>query len=168
MHDDEDFLCLKRPMARMPMSQARPRRPAESDAGLSRTYRLLLIHSDPDGNLPEAGVEVRRIREALEKMEPSHVEITAVDRDAASGRELNRRLGLEAFDIIHYAGHAAFDEDRPERSRLLMKDKVSFRAEKIQRLLAGRPVVFLNACETGRTANEAQSVDGMSAAPPGA
>lgn len=158
MHDDEDFLCLKRPVARMPMGHALPRRPRET--ARREPYRLLLIYSDPTKNLPEAGAEVRKIKEALEERRSSVVEIQLVESDAASGRELNRLIGFDSFDIIHYAGHAAFDESKPDLSGLLMNDSVPFFAQKIRRLLTGRPLVFLNACETGRTANEAPQTVG--------
>jgi CHAT domain-containing protein len=82
-----------------------------------------------------------------------------VDRDEASGRKLNHLLGFDSFDIIHYAGHASFDESKPDLSGLVMKDGIPFFAQKIRRILAGRPLVFLNACETGRTANEATPED---------
>jgi CHAT domain-containing protein len=37
---------------------------------------------------------------------------------------------------------------------LILKDEEIFFAQKIRRILEGKPLVFLNACESGRTANE--------------
>lgn len=152
MHDDRDFLCLTRPVARMPMGRAFPRRLRKHvQSGL---LRFLLIYSDPDGNLPKAAHEVEAVREALEQEWESRIEIQVLRGDEVTGRRLNRLLTDEAFDVIHYAGHAAFDPDDPDLSGLLLHDREVFFAQKIRRLLTGRPLVFLNACETGRTANE--------------
>jgi CHAT domain-containing protein len=97
---------------------------------------------------------VKRIREGLEKDWREQIEIDVLDREDAQGRKLNEVLRAGTYDVIHYAGHAAFDEKQPDLSGLLLHDKEVFFAQKIRRLLEGRPLVFLNACQSGRTANE--------------
>jgi hypothetical protein len=52
------------------------------------------------------------------------------------------------------AGHASFNKDDPELSGLLLAKGELLYAQKLRRLLSGHPLVFLNACESGRAANE--------------
>ena len=52
---------------------------------------------------------------------------------------------------------ADFNRDDGDLSGLLLHDKELLFAQKIRRLLEGRPLVFLNACESGLVANERES-----------
>jgi CHAT domain-containing protein len=72
----------------------------------------------------------------------------------ATGEELNRALLSGDHDVIHFAGHAHFNGKEPDLSGLLLHDQEVFLSQKIQRFVEGQPLVFLNACETGVTANE--------------
>jgi hypothetical protein len=172
-------LCLEKPVARMPMGRAIPR-----DGRTTRPpdkFRFLLIYADPHGTLQAARQEIETIEQALKGEWQDRIEVTILDEtpeSRASGRRLNQELRSGRYNVIHYAGHADFDQDRPELSGLLLhdagcrvcaraasgggprpgeptdhEDEVFF-AQKIRRLLEGRPLVFLNACESGRTANE--------------
>jgi len=150
------FLCLQRPIARMPMGRAFPRvrRPATQKDKL----RFLLVYADPDNNLPAAGTEVERIRDALQgrwKDPGEEIKIDVLDRDHATGKEMNQALLSGSYDVIHFAGHAYFDNDDPDKSGFVLKEKEIFLSQKIQRFVEGQPLVFLNACQTGVTANEA-------------
>jgi CHAT domain-containing protein len=159
----DTFLCLERPVARMPMGTAFPRTPrvVRTDPKL----RFLLIHSDPLTNLPAAEQEIVELEKSLKQDWQEHIEIEVIGRDKATGRQLNEVLRKGTFDVIHYAGHAYFDEDDADLSGLLLFDDDFYRtdnkrreqhflAQKIRRLLEGRPLVFLNACQSTRTANE--------------
>jgi CHAT domain-containing protein len=159
-HRDQ-FLCLDRPVARMPMGQAFPRVPAQP-VRAGEKLRFLLVYADPRGNLPAAGREVARIEEGLKEVWADQIQIDVLRREAAEGRKLNDVLRAGTYDVIHYAGHAAFDEEEPDLSGLLLHGEEVFFAQKIRRLLEGRPLVFLNACQSGRTANEErpQEVEG--------
>lgn len=156
MHDDEDFLCLSRPLARMPMGWAFPRRARDSDAAPPPDSRLrfLLIYSDPRNTLAKAREEILAIEAALTTQWKELIEVVTLMGPQATGRALNDALTSGTWDVVHYAGHAAFDHVNPELSGLLLADEEVFFAEKIQRLLEGQPLVFLNACETSMTANE--------------
>jgi CHAT domain-containing protein len=150
-HGDQ-FFCLERPVARMPMGQAFPRE-ATPPSRAGKKLRFLLI-ADPTGNLPSAGQEVQRIREGLEVDWNGQIEIDVLDGEDAQVRRLNEVLRAGTYDVIHYAGHAVFDYEDPDLSGLLLHDKGVFFAQSIRRLLEGRPLVFLNACQSGRTASE--------------
>jgi CHAT domain-containing protein len=82
------------------------------------------------------------------------VDVVTLIGPEATGKALNDALRSGEYDVVHYAGHAVFATDDPEMSGLLLHGEELFHAEKIQRLVEGQPLVFLNACETGRTANE--------------
>ena len=159
----DTFLCLERPVARMPMGTAFPRTPrfVRTDPKL----RFLLIYSDPFKNLPAAEQEITELEKSLKHDWQEHIEIEVIRPDQATGRKLNEVLRKGTFDVIHYAGHAYFDEEDADLSGLLLFDddfysankqrrEQHFLAQKIRRLLEGRPLVFLNACQSTRTANE--------------
>lgn len=159
----DTFLCLERPVARMPMGTAFPRTPRV--VRTSPKLRFLLIYSDPFKNLPAAEQEIVELEKSLKQDWQEHIEIEVIGPEKATGRQLNEVLRKGTFDVIHYAGHAYFDEEDADLSGLLLFDDDFFRtnnarreqhflAQKIRRLLEGRPLVFLNACQSTRTANE--------------
>jgi len=155
LYCNREFLCLERPVARMPMGSAVPS--PKTTPSPSPKLRFLLIYSDPDGTLPAAEAEIRQIQGKLQQSWKDRIDITVLRREESTGVRLNKELRAGTFDVIHYAGHANFDTQRPDLSGLLLLKKEIFFAQKIRRLLEGRPLVFLNACESGRTANEGQA-----------
>jgi hypothetical protein len=159
MHAQGKFLSLERPVARMPMGRALP--PADRAAAprADRLLRFLLIYADPEKNLANAEQEIETVRQYLERDWKSRIRVDVLAGERATGRRLNEVLRSGTYDVIHYAGHAHFDQESHELSGLYVGDGQEsevFFAQKIRRLMAGRPLVFLNACETGVTANEAQ------------
>ncbi|MCW5853383.1 MAG: CHAT domain-containing protein [Anaerolineae bacterium] len=151
------FLCLDRAIARMPMGRAFPRsftRPTITD----RKVRFLLI-ADPMADLPKAADEVDILEKNLRQLWGDRIEITTLRKGEATGEALNRLLRGGTVDVIHYAGHAFFDEKDSDLSGLVLHDRELFLAQKIRRLLEGRPLVFLNACESGLARNEAPPQD---------
>lgn len=146
------FLCLERPVSRMPMGHAFPRVP--QPIRQKTKLRFLLICSNPTGNLPGAEREVETIKNSLKEQWHESIEVEVIERKDASGRKLNEILRKGSFDVIHYAGHAYFDRNDADLSGLLLHEEEHFLAQKIRRLTEGRPLVFLNACESAQTANE--------------
>lgn len=147
------FLCLRRPVARLPMGHAFPRRDGGLPARRER-LRFLLIHSNPGPGggllaLPEAEREIAAVHKALLDGWGDRIDVRVLDAHEVTGKNVNRILREGAFDVIHYAGHAYADADQGDLSGLLLKDGEVFYAQKVRRLLEGRPLVFLNACQTG-------------------
>ncbi|HEX8247017.1 MAG TPA: CHAT domain-containing protein, partial [Pyrinomonadaceae bacterium] len=136
----------------MPMGHAFPRTPQPIRP--KTKLRFLLIYSDPKENLPGARQEVGIIEKSLNDKWHDYIEVETIQRKDASGRKLNEILRKGSFDVIHYAGHAYFDRNDADLSGLLLHDDEHFLAQKIRRLTEGRPLVFLNACESAQTANE--------------
>lgn len=143
------YLCLERCISRMPLAGVFPISPPRRAAGPPSRRRMLLIHSDPKGELPAAAREVDAVAQAL----GSRVDIERVDPAQATNSHINDILMSKAFDFIHYAGHAYFDLKRPDLSGLQLKDS-RLTAEKIRFLNKGGSLVFLNACESGTVARD--------------
>src|SRR5262249_2224291 len=105
--------------------------------------RALVIGSDPRGDLPFVRQEVEGICETLE---PFADIVCVVDR-LASFETVAAYLG-EGFDLIHYCGHVVSGADTGPA--LLLADGRPLRAAVIEPNVAGRPLVFLNACASAR------------------
>jgi len=156
LHDGTEFLCLRRPMGRMPLGQNYPRLPRGGrETAEGSKLRVLLIGSDPKGDLVGVAREVAYIERTLKEQWGESVDVLTIVGDQVTGSVLNDHLQSGAFHIIHYAGHAAFDLGNAERSRLLLHDEEPCFAQKIQRILEGDPLVFINACESSSATNEA-------------
>lgn len=154
---EDSVLCLERPVGRMPLGRARPRRPSR-ELQRSGKYRFLLVYCDPDGTLVNARHEIESISNALSTEYKDSVELHVWPEEKKSkytaGRRLNDVLRRAEYDVIHFAGHATFNAADADLSALIMDDRVPFYAQKIRRLLKGQPLVFLNACESATVANE--------------
>ncbi|MDO9198235.1 CHAT domain-containing protein [Rhodoferax sp.] len=158
--EEPQFLCLSKSVSRMPLGEVFPtmRRRRRPDAAQGR--RMLLIHSDPHGNLPAAADEVQTIADELTALAARSgwpLDIVRLDPSNATNSRLNQVLMEEpSFDFIHFAGHAFFDPATPGQSGLVLKDSV-LTADKIRRLSRGGSLVFLNACESGAVARDSDA-----------
>jgi hypothetical protein len=153
--DAENFLCLSRPIARRLMGRPLPTdRPPRLDRPAKRQF---LFIANPTGDLPGAEREVTAVVEALKQNWSDLIEVTELKGAEANGRHLNQLLRSDRFDVIHYSGHAFFDDNDPDYSGLLLHGREIFFADKVRRLLGGRPLVFLNACESARAVNESRA-----------
>ena len=145
-------LCLERSVSRMPLGGVFPQAlPSRGPVATNRRRRMLLLYSDPDGNLPAARNEVDLIENQL----GGRLEVERVDPKDATNAHINDLLTGQSFDFIHYAGHAYFDRKNPRESGLKLKDDV-LTADKIRMLSRGGSLVFLNACESGTVARESE------------
>jgi CHAT domain-containing protein/ketosteroid isomerase-like protein len=148
LHDEQEFwglryalgkrLVLDRPMLVGPPARLRPR------------PRVLVIGSDPRGDLSFVRHEVEEICETLEG---SADLVCVVDR-LASFETVSAYLG-EGFDLIHYCGHVVTS---PETGpALLLADGRPLTTAVIEANVAGRPLVFLNACASARDSDAPSS-----------
>lgn len=141
LYDDQDFwglryalgkrLVLDRPMLAGPPARLRAR------------PRVLVIGSDPRGDLPFVRREVEDICETLE----GSADIVCVVDRLASFQTVSAYLG-EGFDLIHYCGHVVTGGDT--RPALLLAEERPLTTAVIEANVAGRPLVFLNACASAR------------------
>lgn len=149
---DAAFFCLNKSLSRMPLGKMFPRPERRYPTAPKKKRRMLLIHSDPHGNLPAAATEIDTIAQDL----GARLEIVRLTPDEADNARLNEILMGPPFDFIHYAGHAYFDSKSPGESGLVLHDEVVLSADKIGALNRGGVLVFLNACESGTVASNTE------------
>ncbi len=118
----------------------------DTERRAQRELAVLLI-ANPTGDLPGADTERERIAHVLGRARG--VRLTEVVREAATLARVTAEFESGRHDVIHFAGHAFFDELRPGESGLVLADGeltgAGFAA-------LGRlpPLVVFNACESAR------------------
>lgn len=115
--------------------------------------RLLLV-VNPTEDLEGAQREGVRLKALFEKR--TDVEIYAMEGPAATRRALLDELGSGRYDLVHYAGHAFFDAELPERSGLLCSGGVPLTGVDLSAIGNLPKLVFFNACESGRVRRSAR------------
>jgi len=164
MHDGDNFLALKVPLGKLPITGSRPKPVTITP---TRKPRVLLVGvAEPD--VP--GLELKRLPavdaeiEALAQLFSSNSEIVDFNwnRDvllgeAAHGWDFGEKLHSGRYQIIHFAGHAVYgrlgrpygqeEQGSTQLRGLVLSDEV-IDLGKIPQLVSGSPFVFLNACKT--------------------
>ncbi|HEX3280507.1 MAG TPA: CHAT domain-containing protein [Pyrinomonadaceae bacterium] len=122
---------------------------------LNKSLRVLVIADpapDPDLRLSGAlqeGQEVVRILKEQQEQLRGQLDIEIVSCLGPEQCDPIKILALllnETFDVVHYSGHARFDEDKPNRSGWVFSSKVTLSAREIFRARQVPRVVFANAC----------------------
>ena len=103
-----------------------------------------LIVANSCGNLPETEVEARSV---LHFLESRGVSCTYLEGASATFPRFLDEI-RRSYQLIHFAGHVGFDDVSREYAFLLHDGKM-FGASAVRSHLRGRPVVFLNGCESG-------------------
>ena len=162
MHDGDDFLCLKHAIGRFvnSTSQTIPSMlPASSHLGSSIDSLSILVISVPNPQ-PRPGQPAFDILSAAEEETKAICDVLAgidgIKLEVLKGRdatynEVFRILNSSRYEIIHYNGHANFNEEKPYQSGLVLYDK-DMTTGVLSRYFAKAPPVlcFINACETAR------------------
>jgi hypothetical protein len=122
--------------------------PARFDAGRrdQRELAVLLI-ANPTGDLPGAEAERQRIASLLGRIK--HLRLTEVVGVAATLARITAEFESGRHDVIHYAGHASFDTQRPGESGLMLADG-ELTGSHLSALSRLPPLVMFNACESAR------------------
>jgi pimeloyl-ACP methyl ester carboxylesterase len=120
---------------------------------VNRALKVLVIADparEPELQLPGARQEGREVVQVLNRFKRHHdLELDIVERIGAIDCDPVEILALilnEEFDVIHFAGHGVFDENKPARSGwvfgkdCIVSAREIFRARRVPRL------VFANAC----------------------
>jgi pimeloyl-ACP methyl ester carboxylesterase len=115
---------------------------------LGKTLNVLLI-VNPTEDLDGAEAEGDRINRLFGKLSPA---VTLLERRGpqARKREIEKCLASGTFDVIHYAGHAAFDPVNPSRSGIICAGGEILSGGELATLGSLPSLVFFNACESGR------------------
>ena len=124
-----------------------------------RRLRVLLI-ADPTENLPGAALEGQRIEKRIRSL--AGAEITVVNGRAATRGRVLSELASGSYDVMHYAGHAAFDAAAAQRSGLVCSDQALLGVD-LRDLSRLPSLVVFNACESGRIRRVRKAVAGSSA-----
>lgn len=145
MFDGARFLCRRLSIGRI-VATRQPRRGDERRA-VGTPIRVLVMASDPKGDLPEVRAEGEAIIDELEQ----HATVKARLATAPDRAFVLRYL--KDYDLVHFAGHADYVADQPGQSGWTLADG-KLTADEIVTLAGGRPmpmVVFGNACQSGHT-----------------
>ena len=146
MFDGAQFLGRRLAVGRI-VATRQPRRGDERRT-VGTPIRILVMASDPKGDLPEVRAEGEAIIDELEK----HATVKARLSNAPD-RAFALRY-LKDYDIVHFAGHADYVAAEPAKSGWTLADG-KLAADEIVKLGGGRPmpmIVFGNACQSGHTA----------------
>jgi O-acetyl-ADP-ribose deacetylase (regulator of RNase III) len=111
----------------------------------------VLILADPTETLPGAEQECNKIYTELNKIDGIKENL-----EYKSGTEIkyNKLLkDLTHYDLVHYAGHAYFNDEDPSKSGWeINPDKKEYITAETIAAMTAPPIVFANACESGTQA----------------
>ena len=108
----------------------------------------LLLVVNPTLDLDGAKAEGKRVRELF----ASHPSVKIHERYGAQATKqvLFEDFRSGSYDVVHYAGHAFFDPQRPHRSGILCNGEVVLSGADLAGVSQLPALVFFNACEAGR------------------
>jgi len=138
----------------------------------ARTLRVLVV-ADParDKRLPGAaleGIEVAKLFNQFNRIHGASEQRVSVTTlfgpDQATRLNVLIALTEQNFDVMHFAGHCAFDETDSANSGWIFSEGMRLRARELNRLDKIPRFIFSNACESGITPERA-SARSVAAAP---
>lgn len=164
MYNGTDFLCLRHNMGRFVSGIRRDAipstKPRESSLGRTGDLSVLLISvptpqpraDDPNRTFDTLG-EAKKEETALTQFFLERdIEVEALSN--ATYNEVYDALDSKRYDIVHYIGHASFDQEQPKQSALVLKDNDMTSGVVTQFFEVNPPVLcFVNACEATRIAD---------------
>lgn len=146
MHDWNIFLSLKFPIARQIMTREHIR---ENNKTINKKAKILFI-VNPTWDLPWTESEVNKIISKLW----NKADITVIKWNNTNSLKIFSMLWKDYWDIIHYSWHAYFNRENPDESWLVLENNQIITSNEIKRSLNWNPLIFLNACSSGKTINE--------------
>jgi hypothetical protein len=170
MHGDDGALAQSVPVGRVVGTRSVPQ-PERDPLQQDRAVRILAV-ADPTADLALARAELEALRSVAESATGSFtVEVDALEGDHATLARFRRRLADGDYDILHFAGHAAFLAARPGESVLRFADGVMTADEVLGLPWPAPPgLVFASACESAQTrrgarlAGRRRNANGLAAA----
>ena len=146
LHDGQQFLCQRFSMGRLVKTRQSP--------AVTRTRVLepplkTLILADPRGDLKSAyneGVEIQNFMDKKQNILNAALLSDNITPDAISSK-------LRNFDIVHFAGHADYNDANPGDSGWLLSQGVMKASDFMKISTTGimPALVFSNACQSART-----------------
>ncbi|TRO51924.1 CHAT domain-containing protein [Candidatus Bathyarchaeota archaeon] len=176
IYDGDNFLCLKQYIGRFVRSkepQPDLMNPSTTLGSSLENLSILLISvPKTDENketkdfepLPQAEEEKKAILQTLGGIE--NVTPKIIEPKDATFDGVYKALRRETYDILHFCGHAYYDDKHPANSGIVLRDKI-MRTGQIASTIRARndrmtPVLcFVNACETTKEVDiDAEKVKG--------
>lgn len=145
LHDGHRFLCQQFAMGRVVRTRQQMIGSPSRDLALPLT---MLVLADPDGDLKAAYDEGICIRDFVETMQDK----VRVGFRSEGAQADFIRAKLRHFDIVHFAGHADYDEGRPERSGWRLGREHLTAADILKMSGTGNmpALIFVNGCQSAR------------------
>jgi len=157
--DPDAFLGTARGLTRQLRTTFAP--PPEPPPPVRSSVRILLV-ADPDADapLPGAQLEGARLAElfaAYNRRVPQNAVdvVTLFGPLQATRAQVMHQLVTKQFDVLHFAGHCAYDPKHPDRSGWIFGRDELLTAHELNRIDRVPPFVFSNACESGVTPDRA-------------
>lgn len=124
------------------------RGPETVPAGLREDVRILMV-VDPTGDLPYSAGEAAQIAARLEHV--GRIRLHTLTGASATRDAILETLETQAFDVVHFSGHAEYHRDAPSGGVLRTYDG-TLSAEDLYQAATVRPpaLCVLNACESAR------------------
>lgn len=133
-------------------------RPYELPAFLA-PLRILVVLSNPKGTTP---LDLEKERAAIEKSWATLDDVEVDIIEQVTRQQLQNALSEKPYHVLHFMGHGSFDEETGQGTLLLEGEHgepVPMSGHTLGVWLRDMPsmrLVFLNACETARGAQDAQ------------
>jgi len=109
----------------------------------------VLIIGDPTSDLEGADTEAQNIYNMLRELD-RNIPITYLRQGQATKLEILRKLRNEQFDFLHYAGHAAFEQNERWRSGIICAGGDVLTGRDLTQLTQLPTVMLFNACESAK------------------
>ncbi len=125
----------------------------------------ILLIVDPTRNLEGAVKEGQRLMEIASQT--AGITVKKLLQGQATLEAVLKELRSGEYDVVHYAGHAFFDESAPEDSGLVLADGNLLGCD-LAKILSLPSLVFFNACEAARVRSDGHETVADPATPRGA
>lgn len=123
--------------------------------------RILAV-VNPSADLAGSVPEIRALKELARKYGRFSVEVDVLEQKEATLKRFAEMLAEGDYDILHFAGHGAFDRSAPELSALQFADGTLPASDVLDLKWKAPPYfVFNSACESARAAAGRQLVTGQ-------
>ncbi|MEW6379896.1 MAG: CHAT domain-containing protein [bacterium] len=155
LYDGQEFLCQRFNMGRLVKTRQsvqgiKGRSPLNpcGDRVLSRPLRMLII-ADPTGDLKDAYREGIQIQEHMAQY--GNFINVALRSQGITPPFIREKM--KYFDLIHFAGHADYDQENPERGgwRLTSGNLTAQDVMQMAGSSAMPSLIFSNSCQSART-----------------
>ncbi|MEZ4528462.1 MAG: CHAT domain-containing protein, partial [Desulfobacterales bacterium] len=145
---DDEFLCRRFAMGRNVQTRQTVRRGVQRQ--ISYPLQMWVV-ANPLGDLAKALDEGMEICDGMDRLNVPEVRICAFLGSEITMADMQKKI--RTYDIVHFAGHADYDDRHPEQSGWKLKDSI-LQASDVKKMEGGAAMplmVFSNACQSART-----------------